>query len=91
MEATLSQSAAAFVALSLKAQLELAGISTVLRSVSTKELAEALEELAEEFDDNLATAAAALLKMDEAERLEALGLDLDDEKSYLAAKYGMAA
>lgn len=92
MEATLNQPAAAvFVARTVQAQLELAEVSTVLRSASTKELAEALEELAYELGGNLAGAAAALLNMDEAERFEVLAMDQDDERSYFAAKYGMAA
>lgn len=77
MESNLDQAAAAFGAAQfLKARVLTSGLTTVLdRGVSTKELAETLAELAEEFDGNVAAAAAALWAMDEAERLELLGLD----------------
>jgi tRNA G18 (ribose-2'-O)-methylase SpoU len=89
MEATLTQTAAATIAAeSLKAR---AGRFGVLATVNVKDLAETLAELADEHDGNVFAASAALQNMDAAEQLETLGLDEDDEKSYIAARYGMAA
>ncbi len=83
-----NRAAAAFAAESLKAR---AGRFGVLANVSVKELTETLVELADEHDGNVFTAQAALWAMAPDEQLEVLGLDQDDEKSYLAARYGMAA
>lgn len=90
MEAILSQTAAAaFAAASLKARA--AGTFGIIARASTKEIAEILSELAEEFGGDVTAASASLWSMDESERLEAFDMDEDDEKSFVAAKYGMAA
>ncbi|MCO4263749.1 hypothetical protein NG697_12585 [Pseudarthrobacter sp. MDT3-26] len=75
---------AAIAAANLKAR---AGRSGALAHTSTSQIAETLVDL----DDNIFAASATLWSMDEDERMEALGLDQDDPKSYLAAKYGMAS
>lgn len=92
MNAKLDTTAAA-AATDLKARaLATGAISALAYGVSTQMLTALLTDMAaEEFNDSIADAAAALWSMDEIERLEALGLAEDDEKSYLAAKYAVAA
>lgn len=82
-----NRAAAALAAKSLKARLLLSRSNTVLGHASTDQLTETIADLAEDFGGNVFAASATLSSMTELERLEALGFEEDDPKSYMAARY----
>lgn len=68
------------------------GGTSILAHTPTNEIAEAIEVLAAGTDAaSIKAAAEELWAMPEAGRIEALGMEEDDPKSYLAALYSPAA
>ncbi|KIC68683.1 hypothetical protein [Pseudarthrobacter phenanthrenivorans] len=75
----------------LRVRAQVAGTS-ILAHTATNDIAEAIETLAGSTDEiSIKAAADQLWEMTEAERIEALSMEEDDPKSYLAALYSPAA